>query len=218
MNRRAMAAVAALVVSASASAYEPFSYTYLEASYFENTIKVDAGLPNKKIESDGWGVAGSYHHQDSGVFFRGHYLEGDVDRAFGMKLSGSGISADFKSYGIMVGGASQVNERASVHAGIGYTYEEAKGRVSGLGSIKADADIYSIAIGGRYWLIPMVELNGGLTFAHARLGNDGGNDNDVIAALGLRFQPVSMVSLGAGYSRALDSKAELVSIDVRFQF
>ncbi len=207
-----------LVFSAPALAFEPHAYTYVEARYFDGEWERDVRLPNTDIEGDGWMLSGSYR-TEGGVLFQAHYAEGDLDKAWGQNLSRTpGISADTRSMGLLFGGANQVNERASVSAGIGYAREEIKWKESGEGTDTLRADVYTVAIGGRYWLVQRVEVNAGARFLHMRPKELGGTDNDVAAAIGLRFQPAAMFSIGAGVERFLDAGTDVLSADLRFQF
>lgn len=213
--KKALIAAAVAAFSSTAMAIEPHSYNYVELGWFDRTEELDVGLPNDELEGDGYSLAGSFR-AESGVLFQFNYSDGEIDRAWGEDLSGTGVSADYKKYGVLVGAASQATERTSFWGGVGFDREELEVAVSGFGSDTAEVDEIHFGGGVRHSLVDMLELNAGLRAIHFRGEDD--NDSDVEVSAGLRFQPVSLVSIGASYSRLLDFETEIVKADVRLQF
>lgn len=219
MRKTTIAMMAAALAATPALAYEPHSYSYVEVGWWDYTTEVDQdlGMPSDDIEGDGYSIAASYR-TEGGALFQGHYSDGEIDKFWGLSLSGTGIDLDMRTYGVLVGGTNQINERTSFWAGAGYDREEIKGRVQGLGSEKLTADVWHFGGGFRFWTAPMIELNAGLRFVHASSDDLDTSDNDGELSLGLRFQPISWLSVGASYARLLDAESEMLKADVRYQF
>ncbi len=203
--------VAAAAFSASVLAIEPHSYTYLEAAWFDRTD----GDGDEKIESDGYSLVGSYRTSE-GVLFQANYSDAEVDKVWGLSLSGSGVKADLRKYGVMVGGTGQATERTSFWGGVGFDREELKLKASGIGSDKIDIDQWSFGGGVRHTLVDMLEVNAGLRVIHFRA--DGDSDNDAELSIGARFQPINWISAGVSFARLLDAETDVIKVDARWQF
>jgi len=222
MKKKPLFASALFLASASAMAYEPHNYTYIEASYWDYSMEYDAGLDNNEIEGDGYAVAASYQTEEN-LVVRAYYAKGEIDSMFGLDLSGTGVSIDSEQFGIFVGGGGQVNERTSVVAGMNVGVRTLSLDVNDPGfSLKGDADIidYGFTAGARFWLTEMIELNGSIGWIRYDSDEDDldYSHNDVIGSVGVRFQPISQVSIGANYTALFDADDEQVSADIRYQF
>ncbi len=191
-----------------ASAEQPFSYKYIEGAHYEQDLTLDVGLPSDEIEGDAGGVAVSYDFD--GVLLQAGYISGDVDKAWGYKTKDLGADVDFSELSLFVGGVGSPNAKTSVFGGIGYQREEWDTNFG-----DADTDVWTFGAGARYWLLPMVELNGGANFVHARFEED--SENDVETSIGLRFQPIKWFSVGATFTRQIDAESDIMKADIRFQ-
>ena len=210
------AALLAAMIAATPVLAQDFSYTYLEASYWDTTDKADIGLKNDEIRSSGYAVTGSYHF-DAGLLVQLHYNDGKVDKAWGTKPSTLGVSADLKGWGLFVGGAGQAGKDVSLWGGLEYQRDREEISITGFSSERFDFDTYSAGGGVRYWLVSMLEVNAALRFKHFR-DDMGYSDNDVQVSLGARLQPVELVSIGVNFDYLLDFRSEALSADVRLQF
>ncbi len=222
--KKALLALSFSAAASLASAEQPFSYTYIEGAYIDRSAEweLDVGESDDKVEGDGYSVTGSWQSA-SGVLLQAHYADGDIDKVWGVEVSDiPGGDADFERYGVLVGGTGQPNAKTSVWGGFGYDQEQVTLSVAGLGSDEVDFNNYSLVIGARYWLIDMLEINGSARLVHSRADETDVfrkySDTDTEAAVGVRFQPFSMVSVGATYARFLDSETETVKFDARLQF
>jgi hypothetical protein len=227
--RKIFAAALACAAITPALAEHPHSYRYVEGGWFDRTAEWDleAGMPKDEVEADGWSIAGSFR-TDGGALFQGYYSEGDIDKAWGAKpseignLLGVGVDFEVRSWGVLVGGASYINDRTSAWAGFGYGRDELKLKFKGLFTEDYDIDQFSFGGGVRYTPIQMLEVNGGARLVHFRADEtdllDDYRDTDVEVTIGARFQPVRLVSIGASYARQLDAESEIIRADVRLQF
>lgn len=217
------ALLAAAILASSAALAEPHSYTYIEGGWFDRSAEWDLEIPgvDNTVEGDGYSVAGSFH-TDTGLLVRARYSEGDIDSAWGIKPSDVDGNMDVESYGFLIGGASQSSPKTSIWAGFGYDRDELTATVSGLGSADYEVDHFSLAVGARHSLIPMIEINGGGRLVHSRADEtdllDKYSDTDVELSVGARFQPIKMLSIGANYAHFLDADSELITADIRLQF
>lgn len=210
---------AAIALSLEANAIEPHSYTYIEGGYLESTIETGLNLAkDSTIESDGYSLAASYR-SENGLLLQGYYNDAEADSFLGESTNSLGIDVDTRYIGILVGAAHQVSERGSFYTGVGYGITRLDAD-DGISSENVDIRELSLVVGGRYTLVRMLELEASIKAIHYNSPEEDldFSDNDGIATIGLRFQPINALSFGIYYAAALDSDIDEARANIRWQF
>jgi hypothetical protein len=229
--KKSFLAIAITTLSITAVA-EPFSYKYIELNYTNITQDLDAsgytyadleadfldrptgktGQVKQELEIEGYGATLSWDFDN--VLLQVSRQNAEVSKVFGLDPSDYGYGNDATATGFFIGGHGEPDAKSSFFGGIGYTREKFQSVIGDF-----DTDVYSFGGGMRYWLFPMVELDASLAYVHARSKDLGASDNDGQYSIGLRFQPLKMVSIGAHYSSFVDaSDTSSLTVDARYQF
>jgi opacity protein-like surface antigen len=200
-----------LAVVCSGAMAEPFSYTYGEIGYFNQTDHVDGVPGNNKIESDGYTATISADF--GGAILQLTHNQGDINRIFGDNPKDFDESFKLRSTGVFFGGHGEPDAKTSFFGGVGYDR-------STLDTDTEDSqvDVYRFGGGVRYWVVPHVELDAEAFYVHAENHEFDESSNDGRIGVGVRFQPINMVSVGAKYFRLIDAESDAFTADVRLQF
>ncbi|HUH37964.1 MAG TPA: outer membrane beta-barrel protein [Spongiibacteraceae bacterium] len=214
---KTLSAAIVLCAAASAATAKDFNYNYVEVGYWDRSDVIDIDLRDDDVENDGYSLKLSLHTQ-GGLLFQLGARQGESDKYWGANAP-KGADTDLEAYSVLVGGANQYSADLSFWGGLGYERQDISLPYGGLATGYSDLNTWSLGGGARYWLLPMVEVNGGLNYVHVK-GGDGltFNDNDLQVSVGARFEPIKWVSIGVGYDYRLDSGADALSADLRLQF
>lgn len=197
-----------LPLAAHAYDYQPFSYNFVDATYWDQS--------SDAVEGDGYSVSGSFELKES-AFVTVGYSEGTVDEILGVSLSSVDADIDYEGITIGFGGYGQVNERLSTWGGLSITRESYEGRI---GSLTGDLDADTIRFGGglRLWAFPKVELNTQIYYVYTDSDDLDVSENDYSLGIGARFYLVGGLSLGVHASRLFDAESDQVAASIRYDF
>lgn len=191
MNTKLFALAALLAIPGAAIATD-LNYNYIEADYV--TVDID----DIDEDFDGWAINGSFLVAEQ-VFIFGGYSDLSSDQVMGFKLSTEGVT-------LGVGYRYELSRQTDLN--FAAAYERAKVKLTGFGS-ESDSG-YSLAVGVRHLVSPLVELGLGVAYV------DIGDSDDTSVSGNMLFHVTEQVALGLSLS--LGSDATGYAAGVRFKF
>ena len=129
------------------------SYSFVQVGYQEVDLDIGGG---SDVDGDGWGLGGSVEFGDN---FFGYISYSDI---------GFDFSVDLTQLGVGLGWFTEVAENTSVFARVGYL--EAEVDAPGFNSV--DESGYSVGVGIRSNVTPLIELYGEVAYSDLGSGAD----------------------------------------------
>ena len=195
--------VPALLIAVSANAQD-FSYRYVDVlgSYSKNNesnITLDTANVTVSLQSH------------AGALLQIAVGAGQADD---IAAAAGGPDGDVRSVEFFLGGARQLSDATSAWTGFGI------GRTSIEPDRGADADINTarFSLGLRHWLVSRVEAHGSTSILYFDNDDLGSEVEDVELRAGLRFYPLSNLSLSIEGAYQFDERVEIGAVSLRYDF
>lgn len=196
--------VPAVLFAVSANAQD-FSYRYVEglASQSKNNdsdITLDMATATVSLQSE------------AGALLQLSVGRGDADD---IPRSAGGPEGDVRSFEVFFGGARQLTDNTGAWMGFG------AGKTTidpDNGGTEADLKTARFSLGLRHWLLARVETHGSTSFVYFENDDLSSEVEDVELRLGLRFYPLSQVSLNVEGAYQFDERVEIFGASLRYDF